>query len=255
VGGWQAAPGGLRWHRRAVGAAQEISQSRLPARFAPLGGHMVVLDLVIIGLAIALEPLTLVAFGLILGSARGIRKGLAFILGWTACLVAVIAVVLLVTGGNPPRPQTAPSTAILVIKAVLGAMLIWLGLRQRRRMGRPRKQPGWMARLDRLSLWTAAGLGVFLQPWSLVAVGAATVAQAKLSTAGDWLALVMFCLLASSAFLVMELYATFRPVEAAARFRQMQTWIETHQDQAIVVGALVIGAWLLASSIYFIITA
>jgi hypothetical protein len=214
-----------------------------------------VLDLVIIGLAITLEPLTIVAFILILGSARGIRKGLALLAGWTACLVAVVAVVVLVTGGKPPRPHTAPSAAALAVKAALGALLIGIGLRQRRRMGRPRKQPGWMARLDRLSLWTATGLGVFLQPWSLVAIGAATVAQAKLATAGDWLALVMFCLLATSSFLVMELYATFRPAAAQARFRQLQTWIETHQDQAIVVGSLVIGAWLLGSSIYFIVSA
>ena len=213
-----------------------------------------VLNLVIIGLAITLEPLTLVAFILILAAQQGIRKGLAFILGWLACLVAVIAVVVLVTGGKPPEPHTAPSTAALVVKALLGAVLIWVGLRQRQRMGRPRKQPAWMARLDHLSLWTAAGLGIFLQPWTLVAAGAATVVQAKLSTAGDWLTLILFCLLATSSFLVMELYAAFAPAPAAARFERIHTWIDSHQDQAIVVGALVVGAWLLGSSIYLIVS-
>ena len=213
-----------------------------------------VLNLVIIGLAITLEPLTLVAFILILSAQRGIRKGLAFILGWMACLVAVIAVVILITGGKPPEPHTAPSTAALVVKAMLGALLIWVGLRQRRRMGMPRKQPGWMARLDHLSPWAAAGLGVFLQPWSLVAAGAATVVQASLSTAGDWLALVVFCLLATSSFLVMELYAAFAPAAAAVRFDQIHKLINTHQDQAIVVGALAVGAWLLGSSIYLIVS-
>src|SRR5215471_16573164 len=130
-----------------------------------------VLDLVIIGLVIAWLPLTIVAFILILGARQGLWKGLAFLLGWMACLVAVIAAVVLITGGKPPEPHTAPSTAALVVKALLGAVLIWVGLRQRRRMCRPRKQPGWMARLDHLSLWAAAGLGVFLQPWSLVAAG------------------------------------------------------------------------------------
>ena len=76
-----------------------------------------VLDLVIIGLVIALLPLTIVAFMLILGARQGIGKGLAFIAGWMACLVAVIAVVVLVTGGKPPEPHTAPSTAALVVKA------------------------------------------------------------------------------------------------------------------------------------------
>jgi hypothetical protein len=212
-----------------------------------------VLDLVIIGLAITLEPLTLVAFSLILSAERGILKGLAFILGWTACLVVVIAAVLLLTGGKPPKPNTAPSVAALVIRALLGAVLIWVGLRQRRRMGRPRKQPGWMARLDHLSLWAAAGLGVFLQPWSLVAAGAATIVQAKLSTAGDWLTLVMFCLLATSSFLVMELYATFAPEAAGVRLKRLQTWIGAHQDQAIVVLSLVVGAWLLGKSLFLIV--
>ena len=212
-----------------------------------------VLDLVIIGLAITLEPITIVAFSLILGAERGIRKGLAFILGWMACLVAVIAAVLLITGGEPPKPSTAPSTAALVVKALLGAVLIWIGLRERRRMGRPRKQPRGMARLDRLSLWTAAGLGVFLQPWTLVAAGAATVVQAKLTTVGDWLTLVLFCLLATSSFLIMEIYATFAPAAAAARLKQVQTWIGTHQDQAIVLGSLAVGAWLLGKSIYLIV--
>ena len=72
-------------------------------------------DLVIIGLVIALLPLTVVAFILILGARQGLWKGLAFIAGWVACLVAVIAVVVLVTGGKPPAPHTAPSTAALVV--------------------------------------------------------------------------------------------------------------------------------------------
>jgi hypothetical protein len=212
-----------------------------------------VLDLVIIGLAIALEPVTLVAFSLILGAERGLLKGLAFILGWTACLVAVIAAVILITGGKPPRPHTAPSTAALAVRAVLGGVLIYFGLRQRHRMGRPHKQPAWMARLDHLSLWAAAGLGVFLQPWSLVAAGAATIVQAKLSTVGDWLTLMMFCLLATSAFLVMELYATFAPAAAAVRLKRVQMWIAAHQDQAIVILSLAVGAWLLGKSLWLIV--
>ena len=64
-----------------------------------------VLDLVLIGLAITLEPFPLSAFVLILGSQRGTIKGLAFILGWLACLVAVIAAVVLATGGKPAGPR------------------------------------------------------------------------------------------------------------------------------------------------------
>jgi hypothetical protein len=214
----------------------------------------VVLNLMIIGLAITLEPITLVAFILILAAEKGTRKGLAFILAWLACLVAVIAVTVLVTGGKPPQPATAPSTAALAVKVALGVVLILFAVRQRRRMGRPRKPPTWMARLDRLSPWAAAGLGVFLQPWALVAAGAATVVQAKLSSAGDYLALVIFCLLATSSFLAMELYAAFAPAAAGARLGQMRAWMDGHKDQAIIAGSLVVGFWLVGDSIYLIVT-
>jgi hypothetical protein len=210
--------------------------------------------LVIIGLAITLEPITLVAFILLLAAKGGIWKGLAFILGWLACLVAVVAAVVLATGGNPPRQHTAPSTAVLVIKALLGILLIWIGIRRRRRRGLPRKPPTWMGWLDRMSPWAAVGFGAFMQPWSLVAIGAATVVQAKLSTAGDWLALVMFCLLATSSFLVMELYAALAPEAAQVRLGRIRTWIDTHTDQAIIIGSLALGGLLLADSIYLIVT-
>ena len=62
----------------------------------------------------------------------------------------------------------------------------------------------------------AAGLAAFLQPWTLVAAGAATVSQAKLSNVWEWLVLVLFCLLATSSFLYLELSAAFRPEAANA---------------------------------------
>ena len=213
-----------------------------------------VIDLLIIGLAIALEPFPITAFILILSAERGTRKGLAFILGWLACLIVVIAAVILVTGGKPPRPSTAPSTAALAIKLALGVVLILVALRQRRRMGRPRKPAAWMSRLDQLSLWAAAGLAAFLQPWTLVAAGAATVTQAKLSTAGDYLTLLAFCLLATSSFLYLELYAAFAPAAASRRLERLRTWLDTHQDQVIIVICLLLGFWLAGKSIYLLVS-
>lgn len=213
-----------------------------------------VLDLLLIGLGITLEPFPLIAFLLILSSEKGTRKGLAFILGWLACLVVVIGAVILLTGGQPPAPATAPSTAVLAIKLALGVVLILYAVRQERRRGRPRKSPAWMARLDGFSALSAAGLAAFLQPWTLVAAGAATVSQAKLSNVWEWLILLLFCLLATSSFLYLELSAAFRPAAADALIKKLRNWLDTHQDQVIIVISLLLGFWLAGKSIYLLVT-
>jgi hypothetical protein len=121
-------------------------------------------------------------------------------------------------------------------------------------MGRPRKPPAWMARLDQLSLLGAAGLAAFLQPWTLVAAGAATVVQAKLATAGSYLVLILFCLLATSSFLYLEMYATFASAKAAARLERMRKWLDSHQDQVIIAICLLLGFWLAGKSIYLLVS-
>jgi threonine/homoserine/homoserine lactone efflux protein len=214
----------------------------------------VVLDLLLIGLGITLEPFPLTAFILVLSAEKGTWKGLAFILGWLACLVAVIAAVIVSTGNNPPAPQTVPSDAALAVKLAVGVVLILIAVRQRRRMGRPRKPPAWMARLDQLSLPGAAGLAAFLQPWTLVAAGAATVVQAKLDTAGSYLVLILFCLLATSSFLYLEVYATFASAKATVRLERMRKWLDSHQDKVVIAICLLLGFWLAGKSIYLLVS-
>lgn len=215
---------------------------------------MVALDLMLIGLAVTLEPIPITAFILILSAERGIIKGLVFVLTWLGSLVLIVVAVELATGGNPPRLHSDPSTAGLALKLAVGIALILVGLRQRRRMGRPRKPPTWMKKLDHLSLWTVAGLTFFVQPWPLVAAGAATVVAAHLSTAWDYLALVLFCVLSSASILTMELYATLAPDAARRRFDALRAWIDTHRDQVIVVLSLLIGLWLMAKSLYQLVS-
>ena len=60
-----------------------------------------VLDLLLIGLGITLEPFPVTAFILVLSAERGTVKDLAFVLGWLGCLVVVITAVILATGNSP----------------------------------------------------------------------------------------------------------------------------------------------------------
>ncbi len=217
-----------------------------------------ILDLILIGLAITLDPLPLAGFFIILPSKRGVVKGAAFIFGWLVSLAMVVSVTVLATGNQPPRPQTAPSLAALAVKIALGVVLVAIAVRQRRRMGRPKKPkkpPKWQAGVDNMSPWYAAGLAPLLQPWGLIAAGAATVVQAKVSSVESALALLFFCVLATASYLVLEVLAGFWPDKSDTLLAHYRTWMDAHTDQLIVIGCLVLGFWLIADSIYLVVSA
>jgi len=217
----------------------------------------VILNLVVIGLAVALAPRPLTAFLVVLPSRRGVRKGAAYVFGWLVSLAAVVTITVLATGNNPPKPSTAPSLAALAVKIVLGAVLVWIAVRHIRARGRPKppkKPPKWQEHVDSMSPWFALGLAPALQPWVLIGAGAATVVEAKLSSWESFLALFLYCVLASSSYLAMEIYAIVRPAQSQALLRRAQTWIDSHTDQVIIAGSLIIGFWLIADSIYLLVT-
>ncbi len=184
------------------------------------------------------------------------RKGAAYLFGWLVSLAIVVAVTLIATGNNPPKPNTVPSLASLAVKIAIGTVLVGLAIRQRRRMGqpkKPKKPPKWQEHVDNMSPWFALGLAPTLQPWTLIAAGAATVVEAKLSSWESVLALFGFCVLGSASYIAMEIYAGFRPEQSQAFLAKFRTWMETRTDQVIIVGCLLLGFWLIASSIYYVI--
>ena len=120
-----------------------------------------ILNLVLIGLAVTLDPLPLTAFLVVLPSERGVRKGAAFVFGWLVSLAIVVTVTVLATGNNPPQPNTAPSLASLAVKIALG-----VGPGRDRGPAHPGAEGSPSRRRSRPSgrrTWTACPRG---SPWS-----------------------------------------------------------------------------------------
>ena len=216
-----------------------------------------VIDLVLIGLAMAFYPVALTIFILILASRHGPRKGAGFIFGWLVALTVVATVTILATGNKPPATGTAPSTGILVVKIVLGVVLLAIAERQRRRIGQPwqpKEEPKWQARIDEMSALFAIGLGAFFQPSVFVVSAAATITGAKLSSAADYLSLVLFGLLSVSTYLTMDIYAMVRPERSEQVLTSLKAWIDRRTDVIIVIVAALLGLWLIGKSSYFLAT-
>jgi hypothetical protein len=216
----------------------------------------VLLDLFLIGLVITLEPIPLTGMILVLATEGGLLKGLGYVLGWLFTLVGIVALTVLVTGGKPLIPNSNPSTGALVVKLAIGFVLVWIGYRRWGTSGssEPKGQPRWMAAVDRINPLTAAGLAFLLQPWVLVVAGVTTITQAKISTTAEWLALFAFCLLCSASYLAMEIYAALRPAQVKSTLAALLNWINSHRDQAIVFLSLGLGLYLVAKSLYELVS-
>jgi Sap, sulfolipid-1-addressing protein len=216
----------------------------------------VIFDLVVIGVAVAVDPLPLTAYIVVLDAKGGARKGAAFIFGWLLSLAAVLAITVAATGDKPPRPSTAPSIASLAVKIAIGVALLYIAQRQRRRQGKPKKPkppPKWQAGADNMSPWFTIGLAPLLQPWGLIAAGVATVTTAHIGNAQSWIALIAFCIIGTSTYLSMELYSVFRPQRAKAMLTSLRQWITSHTDQVIIFGSLALGFWLIGKSAYLLV--
>ncbi len=216
-----------------------------------------VLNLLLIGLVISLEPIPLTAFILVLASKNGVQKGAAFIFGWLLSLALVIAFTLVVTDNNPPKPSTAPSLAALAVKIAIGVALVIIAMRRRRKLSQPKepkKVPRWQTGIDNMSIWFAIALGPLTQPWGLVAAGVATIMEAKLSSWESSIALILFCLVATATYLVMEIYVGFWPTKGRATLTGLRSWLDNNTDQVIIVVSLVLGFWLIGNSIYLVVS-
>ena len=211
------------------------------------------LDLILLGAAIALNPLPIGAYILLVGSAHGIAKGFGYVLGWVGCLALVIGLTLVLTGGRPPRPHTAPSTFGLIVRIIAGMILLALAWRQRKQTGRPKSPPKWQTNLDHLGPAAAAGIAVLLQPWTLTAAGAATISQADLATAGSVIAIVIFCVLCTGSYIVMQSLAMLRPEATIARLQGLNAWIDSHRDPVLVTILTGVGLWLIGKSAYLLL--
>jgi len=206
------------------------------------------IDVLPFALGIAVQPLPLIGFLLVLNSARGARNGAAFLASWLVSFVAIIVLTVELTDSS--SSSSSPSKVTLVAQTVVGLALLLVAWR---RMRKPKTDPGprpaWMDKVDAMGPWSAAGLGFLIQPWALITAGAAKVDQAGLSSTQTWLTMAGFCLLSTATLFALEGYAVLAPERSGAQLTRLREWIELHNNQVMTGIAAVVGVWLLAQGL------
>jgi hypothetical protein len=202
----------------------------------------------LLGLAIAIQPVPILSYIVVLNSEARIRAGWAFLVGWTGSLLVVIAVAVitvLATGGSTRARTSTPGIATCVAQLLLGLLLIGIGIRRLLKGSPPPGgPPKLLQRLSALTLPVAALIGALVQPWTLLVAGDLAVLKADIHQWAAVIAIGSFCLLASAGMLGMQVFAVRSPERADDRLAALRGWIESHQSAAITWLAIVIGGWL-----------
>ncbi len=208
--------------------------------------------------AVAISPLPIIAVILMLFSARARVNAPAFLVGWVVALAAVSTLVyVLAHDGNVATDSTA-ADSVSWGKIVLGVGLLLLARRSWRQRPAPGAEPAmpkWMTRIDGLSPFEAAGLGVVLavvNPKNLVLTlgSAAGLAQIPgLTTSDAVVAIAVFVLVGSVSIAGPVLYALVGGAKARASLDSAKAWLGTHNAAVMAVLFLVFGVDLIAKGL------
>jgi hypothetical protein len=236
------------------------------------------LTLLLLALALAIQPWSVLASVLLIASTGGVPKALAYVAGWVLALAAVAAATIALYPETPKAASSSPWTNWVQIGAgvTLGG---WLIVRSRRPVAEnpapqqpgsppagspatsarpgspapgspaPSPQPKWMARLDSMSVWPAFVLGAFLPNYAIVVAAVGNIIQAGLSQAEAALALSVFILVASAGVAAPLLVLVFRREDAPAIHQSWRAWLVARGQWLLTVVLTVVAVVLIAKGI------
>jgi hypothetical protein len=203
--------------------------------------------LIVLAIGGSIAPPLLLLTILFLGSDRPLPNAIALALGYFTTGAAIGIVVFILFGGA----ETGASTIGRVISAMIGGLLVVLGLRSLLNVPDPDAQPPrWMESISSISPPRAFGFGMALFPLQIknLAIFVACVnliAVASLSPRSSAVALgLVLVVFGIPVVVLIGLYAAV-PQWASAVLGYLRAWMEKNSRAITVVLCFVFGAYFL----------
>ena len=210
-----------------------------------------------LAVAVAIFPVPIIAVVLLLGSDRGLAKGLAFVVAWFVGLAAVGAIALALGGALDASDGGEPATWVSVLLLALGVLLLALALKQWR--GRPSAgeeapMPGWMRAIDTFTTAKAAGAGFALSALNpknalLTVAAAAEIADVGLPAGQQLTVLLGFVIVASAGVLTPVLISLALGDRSDGLLGELRSRLARHNSVIMAVLFVLIGAKLIGDAV------
>jgi threonine/homoserine/homoserine lactone efflux protein len=213
-------------------------------------------DILPLAVGIAISPIPIIAAILMLLSPYAKGTSVGFMIGWTAGIIVAIVLFTLLSSVLP-TDTGGPSTIAGVIKIILGALLLFLALKQWR--SRPAKgeqatMPKWMSAIDSMTAGKAIGLGFLLSAVNpknlLLAVSAGLiVGGAALTFSQAIVVIIIFVLLAGCTVIIPVIGYLIASARLAGPLDKLREWLVENNATIMAVLLLVIGVSVIGKGI------
>ena len=209
----------------------------------------------ILGLAVgvAISPVPIIALILMLFSKSAAVNSLAFLFGWLLGLT-VVSIIVLAIGLEGSDGDSSSSG---IVKVVIGALFVLLGIKQWR--DRPRGEeeptlPKWMASVDSFTPPKAFGLAVLLSSVNpknlgLTIAAAAAIGSVGLDTGEEAVVVAVYVVLASITLIVPVVGYLAAREKMTPVLDSMKTWLMANNATVMAVLFIVLGAKVLGDGI------
>jgi threonine/homoserine/homoserine lactone efflux protein len=210
-------------------------------------------ELIPLALVVALSPLSIIPAVLVLHTPRPKPTSLAFLAGWIFGLTALTAIFVEVSSLLGELDKAPPWASWLRI--VVGIALFVFGVFRWLTRKRSAHSPAWMNKITGATPGRAAVIAaalVVVNPKVLFICAAAGLAigSAGLGTAGAWISVVFYVLVAASSAAIPVLAYAVVGERLDGPLTRLKDWMELHNAAMVAAILVIIGLLVLYKGIH-----
>jgi hypothetical protein len=194
-----------------------------------------VIQMLVLGLAAAINPVPVGAAIVLLAAEHGKRNALIFTLSMAAVLAGVGLWMLSAASEAATSNSSTASAASSIFTLVIGLAFLGVFVQQwRRTPGTPGEKPGWMGSVEKLGIIAPLVLAVCLTNYALLSAAVSDILKADVSTAQQDTALGLFVLVAIMSGLIPLVLTIVSPRWAHKQLGRLSAWLAFH-DRALLM--------------------
>ena len=214
-----------------------------------------ILEVAALGVAVALtSPGSVVAVIALLSMSAGVRRAVAFIVGWLLAIGVISLLTALVLQGQDFHSRsTASSRAASTVEILLGCLLlVVVAVMHRRPQHEPKNQsqPKWLVRMEQSHWSLEVVVGLVMLSYALTLAAAAETLKANVSPLEVVLVGIVFAVTSIITIAAPLVVMVVAPERAATVLASWRNWFLAHSRSILLVALLLIGAALIAKGVY-----